>query len=47
MALPPGTIVAINTETGDYTIGNTEEEAKDAFDEKYDWGVPAYIHVVN
>jgi hypothetical protein len=45
--LPPGTIVVINTETGEFTTGKTEEEALDAFEEKYEWGVPAYIHVVN
>jgi hypothetical protein len=45
--LPPGTIIVINTETGDYTTGKTEDEALTKFDEKYDWGVPAYIHVVH
>jgi hypothetical protein len=45
--LPVGTIVVINTETGDYTTGKTEDEAMDAFDAKYDWGVPAYIHVAH
>jgi hypothetical protein len=43
---PAGTVVVINTETGDYTTGKTEDEALDAFDEKHDWGVPAYIHTV-
>jgi hypothetical protein len=45
--LPVGTIVVINTENGDYTVGKTEDEAFDAFDAKYDWGVPAYVHVVH
>ena len=45
--LPPGTIVVINTETGDYTTGSTEDEALAAFDAKYDWGVPACVHVVH
>ena len=45
--LPPGTIVVFNTETGDYIIGSTEDQALEAFGEKYDWGVPAYVHVVH
>ena len=45
--LKPGTVVAINTETGDYTTGETADEALDAFEEKYGWGVPAYIHAVH
>jgi hypothetical protein len=45
--LPAGTIVVINTETGEFTTGKTEAEALNAFDDKYDWGVPAYIHVVH
>ena len=44
--LPEGTVVVINTETGDYIVGETEDAALDAFEQKYDWGVPAYVHVV-
>jgi hypothetical protein len=43
--LPAGIVVVINTETGEFTTGKTEEEALDAFEKKYEWGVPAYIHV--
>jgi len=45
--LPPGTIVVINTETGDFTTGGTQDEALAAFEATYDWGVPAYIHIVH
>ena len=44
--LPEGTVVVINTETGEFIIGQTEAAALDAFDQKFDWGVPAYVHVV-
>ena len=45
--LPEGTVVVINTETGDYIIGENEDSALDAFEQKFDWGVPAYVHVVH
>lgn len=45
--LPRGAVVVINTETGAYTVGQTEAEALDAFEKAFDWGVPGYIHVVN
>jgi hypothetical protein len=44
--LPAGTIVVINTETGDFTTGKTEDEALDKFEARYGWGVPAYVHSV-
>ena len=45
--LPVGTVVVINTETGEYIVGETEAAALDAFEQKYDWGVPAYVHIVH
>ena len=45
--LPEGTVVVINTETGEFIVGQTEAAALDAFEQKFDWGVPAYVHVVH
>jgi hypothetical protein len=44
--LPTGTIVVINTETGEFTTGPTEAKAFEAFEDRYGWGVPAYVHCV-
>lgn len=45
-ALAPGTVVAINAETAEFTVGKTEDAALDAFEERFGWGVPACVHVV-
>jgi hypothetical protein len=42
----PGTVVAVNAETGDYVTAATEDAALEAFEAKYGWGVPAVVHVV-
>ena len=44
--LPNGTVVVVNTETGEYIVGETQAAALEAFEQKFDWGVPAYVHVV-
>ena len=44
--LPDGTVVVINTETGEYIAGESQAAALEAFEKKFDWGVPAYVHVV-
>jgi hypothetical protein len=45
--IPRGTVIAINSETGDYTTGASAEEALRAFEARYGWGVAAYVHVVS
>jgi hypothetical protein len=42
----PGSVVAVNAETGDFVIAPTEAAALDAFEEEFGWGVPAVVHVV-
>lgn len=46
-ALPPGTVVVVNTETGETVMGATHDSALEAFETKYGWGVPAAVYVVN
>jgi hypothetical protein len=44
--LPPRTVVAINAETGEIVAAASEEAALTAFEERFGWGVPACVHVI-
>jgi hypothetical protein len=43
---PPGSVVALNAETGEFVTAPTEDAALEAFEAEYGWGVPAVVHVV-
>lgn len=46
-SLPRGTVLVINTESGEYVAAQSERAALDLFAERFGWGVPGYVYMVD